>query len=287
MPKTKFVRVATSGPTIDGRNIDPAQLEQMAQTYDPVTYTARINLEHFRGVTGQPPFQTGGDVLALKTEPIELNVGGKTEKRTALLAELDVNDAFVALNKQDQKVFSSVEILSNFAGGDKAYLAGLAFTDSPASLGTERLHFTAHAKAYGNLVSSPTEVKLEYSDASKAEDEAAKLRAGITDFFKNLFPATNKPADPPATFTPPPVATPPAAPQSVQFDYAAFTKSISDGFAKVAEVIDANQKATDARITQFEQNFNALKTQLETTESTNHTARPPATGGNGDVQTDF
>jgi len=286
MPKTNFVRVATSGPTIDGRNIDPAQLEQMAQTYDPVTYTARINLEHFRGVTGQPPFQTGGDVLALKTEPIELNVGGKTEKRIALLAELDVNDAFVSLNKQDQKVFSSVEILSNFAGSDKAYLAGLAFTDSPASLGTERLHFTSHAKAYNNLVSSPIETRLEFSEASQAEDEAAKVRAGIADFFKNLFaPAPAKP-ETPAAFTPPAAAAAPSAPTG-QFDAAAFAKSIADGFAKVAEVIDVNEKASAARMAQIEQNFTALKTQLETTPASNYTARPLSTGANAAQLSDF
>jgi len=272
MAKTKFVRVATSGPTIDGRNIDPAALEQMAATYNPITYTARINLEHYRGITGQPPFQTGGDVLALKTEPIELNVGGKMEKRTALLAEMDVNDAFVGLNKQDQKVFSSIEITSDFAGTGKAYLGGLAFTDSPASLGTERLHFTAHAKAYGNMISEPQELKLEYTEASLAQDEASKVRAGLADFFKTLF-AAPAPASVAA-----PVVTPPPAPAPAQ-DYTALAKSVTDGFTKLHELIEANQKAGQTQVDVLRQDFTTLKTQLETTESTAYTARPTNPGG--------
>jgi hypothetical protein len=285
MAKTKFVRVATSGPTIDGRNIDPAALEQMAASYDPVTYGARINLEHFRGVTGQPPFQMGGDVLALKTEPVELNVAGKTEKRTALLAEMDVNDAFVALNKQDQKVFSSIEIVPDFAGTGKAYLGGLAFTDSPASLGTERLQFTAHAKAFGNLVSEPQELKLEYNEASQAQDDATKLRAGLTDFFKNLFaaPAAPAPAAAPVV-TPPPAASAPASPAQ---DFTAFTKSITDGFTRLHELIEANQKAGQAQVDAIKQDFTTLKAQLESTEASGYTARPNNTGANTSPLADY
>lgn len=292
MPKTNFVRVATSGPTIDGRNIDPKALEEMAQNYDPNTYTAVINTEHIRGLTGQPPFQTGGDVLALKTEQIELNVGGKLEKRTALYAQLDVNDNLMALNKQGQKLFTSIEIVPDFAGKGTAYLGGLAVTDSPASLGTDRLKFTAHSRAFNTLLSKPDEsapLALEFDAASQAEDTAAQIRAGFTDFFKSLF-APDKPATRPEGFTPPvatpPAQTPPAAP-AVQLDFAAFQTEIKNGFAKVAEVIEANQKASDTRMGQIEQNFTKLKTDLETTPASGYTARPTATGGSGQIQAEF
>ncbi len=49
MPKSQFFRVATEGATTDGRNIDRATIEQIAATYNPKTYGARIWLEHIRG----------------------------------------------------------------------------------------------------------------------------------------------------------------------------------------------------------------------------------------------
>ena len=47
----KKFRVAKAGPTTDGRVIKPEWLTDIADTYDPNLYTARIFIEHIRGVT--------------------------------------------------------------------------------------------------------------------------------------------------------------------------------------------------------------------------------------------
>lgn len=131
--KTKFYRVCRSGKTIDGREITPQQIDEMAASYDPKTYGARINCEHLLSMlpTGTP-FQAYGDVLALKAETDE-------QGNRVLLAQLDVTDELVKMNKARQKVYWSIEMAPNFAGTGKAYLCGLAVTDTPASLGTELL----------------------------------------------------------------------------------------------------------------------------------------------------
>jgi hypothetical protein len=94
-------------------------------------------------VTAEPPFQALGDVLSLRTQTVSIEVGGKTEQRLALFAEIEALDPLVAMNKAGQKLYTSIEISPNFAGTNKAYLVGLAVTDSPASLGTEMLAFAA------------------------------------------------------------------------------------------------------------------------------------------------
>ena len=84
MPKvSKFFRVAVEGATADGRTIERQQLVEMAASYNRETYAARVNMEHIRGITADPPFRALGDVIALKTEEVTLNIAGKDEKRLA------------------------------------------------------------------------------------------------------------------------------------------------------------------------------------------------------------
>lgn len=133
--KTKFFRVATSGKTVDGREITPAQIDQMAASYKPETYGARIWVEHLRSFLPDSPFKAYGDVLALKAE----DAG---DGKRALFAQIDATDDLVKLNKGRQKVYWSIEIDPAFAGTGQAYMVGLAVTDSPASTGTEMLKFS-------------------------------------------------------------------------------------------------------------------------------------------------
>ena len=42
--KTKRFLLATAGSTVDGRTIEPQQLTEMAKSYDPETYAARLNI---------------------------------------------------------------------------------------------------------------------------------------------------------------------------------------------------------------------------------------------------
>lgn len=124
MFKTDFICILTAGHTVDGREIAQETLEQIAETYDPETYNARINVDHNEFSSKL------GSVLAVKVE-------GKK-----LLAQLKPNDYLLYFIQNGQYLHTSCEIVMNFAKTGKAYLTGLAVTDSPASLGTTELHLS-------------------------------------------------------------------------------------------------------------------------------------------------
>lgn len=126
---TEWRIIGVSGDTVDGRAISAQELKDMAEQYDPAVYGARINLEHFRFLF--PSWGGYGDVLALKAEAWD-----KDPSKTALYAQLSVLPALQELWDGGQKVYTSMEIISKFADTGKAYLVGLAITDSPASIGT-------------------------------------------------------------------------------------------------------------------------------------------------------
>lgn len=162
--KSKWVVVATEGATTDGRTIQRNWIEEMAESYDPKnTYGARINLDHIKFSVYLPELANAhcfGDVLALKAKERE---DGKLQ----LLAELQPTDALIALNKDGQKVYTSVEIDTNFADTGNAYLVGLAVTDNPASLGTEMLSFShnglnARKLKADNIFSAAIETELDF-----------------------------------------------------------------------------------------------------------------------------
>ena len=162
--KSKWVIVATEGATTDDRTIQRNWIEEIAESYDPKnTYGARINLDHIKFSVYLPELANAhcvGDVLALKAEERE---DGKLQ----LLAELQPTDALIALNKDGQKVYTSVEIDTNFADTGKAYLVGLAVTDNPASLGTEMLSFShnglnARKLKADNIFSAAIETELDF-----------------------------------------------------------------------------------------------------------------------------
>lgn len=178
MSKTtsKWFVVATEGATTDGRVINRTWIEQMAKNYDPKKYGARINIEHikFRHLwKDEPHSKCYGDVTGLKAEE---NKEGKLQ----LLAQIDPTADLIALNKDRQKIYTSIEVDPNFADTGEAYLVGLAVTDTPASLGTEMLQFSAGAKANPlsgrkdkpeNLFTAAVETSLEFEEV---ETEAEK-----------------------------------------------------------------------------------------------------------------
>jgi len=167
MAKAKKFRVATEGATCDGRTIERAHIEQMAANYNPKTYGARVNMEHYKGLLPDGPFKRYGDVLELST--------AEEEGKLRLYAVIDPTDELVSMTKARQKVYTSIEINPNFADTGEAYLVGLAVTDDPASLGTEMLQFAAKAttnplasrKSHpGNLISEAIEFTLELEEES-------------------------------------------------------------------------------------------------------------------------
>ncbi len=96
-------------------------------------------MEHYRSVLPDSPFRAYGDVLAAKTEEVDVN----GVKKLALFVQIEPTDDLIAMNKARQKLYTSIEISPKFADTGRAYQDGLAVTDSPASLGTEMLTFSA------------------------------------------------------------------------------------------------------------------------------------------------
>lgn len=154
--RSKWTRIAVEGATTDGRNIERSWIEDMASTYSPDTYGARINCEHIKGYWPGGEFGAYGDVLALKAEEVEI----AGVKKLALFGQLEPNAALLALNKAGQKVYTSIEVQPKFADSGKAYLVGLAITDSPASLGTEALSFSTQHGTLANRKRTRTTCSL-------------------------------------------------------------------------------------------------------------------------------
>ncbi|ATO19984.1 capsid protein [Acinetobacter sp. LoGeW2-3] len=197
--KSKWFRIAVAGDTTDGREIQADWIIQMAQNYNPDTYGARINIEHFRSIYPGSVFGAYGDVLALKTEKVTID----GEEKDALFAQIEPTQSLIELNKQKQKVYTSIEVDENFANKGTAYLIGLAVTDSPASLGTEMLQFAAGAKINPladkkqrpeNLFTAAQEVTLEFEEVK----EPQSYSAGVIEKVKQLFSKQEKPEKKPA-----------------------------------------------------------------------------------------
>ena len=184
----KMFRVAKAGPTSDGRFIKPEWLTDIAETYDPLRYTARIFVEHIRGATADSAFFCGGDVVAVEARK---NDAGEM----CLYAKVNANEKFKAMNKADQKVFPSIEVLENFAASGKAYLGGLGATDSPASLATEKFQFSANSNFAGGITGknnvymgeelSVAEIFDEPEPASSMDE--VKLEGIFSRIFSKLF----------------------------------------------------------------------------------------------------
>lgn len=185
MAKNWF-RVATEGATTDGRKISREWIEQMAKNFDPNKYGARVWMEHMRGLYHDGPFAALGDVLAVKAEEVE-------DKKLALFVQIDPTERLKEINKERQKVYSSIEVDHDFAGTGEAYLVGLAVTDSPASLGTEMLKFSAqqgeasplaHRKQRpSNVFTAAVETQFDFEEPLATENQRSLLE-GVKALFK-------------------------------------------------------------------------------------------------------
>lgn len=266
----KFYRIATEGATSDGRVIDREMLVQMAASYDPATYGARINLEHIRGIVPDGPFKAYGDVLALKTE----EEGGKMR----LYAQLDPTPELIAYNKARQKVYCSMEVNPDFADTGEAYLVGLAVTDNPASLGCEMLQFSAKAKASPlaerkqdpkNLFSEAVAVELDFPSDTPEAAPSAGLAASI----KKLFARQDKSdAGNDARH---------ADTREAVHTIAKEVQTLAETFTKAIDGVTQRLDALQAERTKDKEEFSTIKNALEKKED--FTRRPPATGGDGTV----
>lgn len=272
--RSKWFRVATEGATTDGRQIERQWLLDAAETYDPKTYGARVWLEHFRSVLADGPFRAFGDVLALKTEEVEI----AGAKKLALFAQIEPTDELVAMvNKAKQKIFTSIEISPKFADSGRAYLSGLAVTDTPASLGTEMLTFAAqnpHASPLrarkqhaDNLFTAAEETALEFDEVDDKPGIGAVLLSKVQDLLKG------KQAKDDTEFA--------QVGQAVEA-IAEHVKDLSEQFGKTDPLVTQLSSQVETLQTELAD----LKTKLGNTADHHQQQRPPVTGGGERIKTD-
>ena len=154
---TDFICAVVEGNTADGRKVEAQQIKDMAASYSATTYVARIWLEHIRGIDPNSMFKALGDVVEVKAEPI---ADGELKGKLALFVRLAPHQDLIAMVRNGQKVHLSVEIDPNFAGSGKAYLVGVGVTDSPASLGTGVMKFSANERNT-HLFTTPKPVEIK------------------------------------------------------------------------------------------------------------------------------
>lgn len=272
--KARKFRVATEGATTDGRNIERAWIEQMAASYDRKVYGARIWMEHLRGVYPDSSFRAYGDVLSLESREVE---GGKL----ALFAEIEPLPDLVAMTtKAKQKIYTSIEVTPKFADTGKAYLTGLAVTDSPASLGTEVLAFAAQkpeANPFKTRKSTPDalfseaiEQEMSFEPEAAPSDEAKKF----SEKLRGLVARFSGKA------------------QSDDERFGAVTEALEAAAGQV-EKLSAAQASTEGELKKTTEQMDKLRTEfadllkkLDSTDAKPHSQRPPATGGSTAQQTD-
>ena len=263
-PRKKF-RVAVSGNTVDGREIQPQHLRDAAANYSQEVYGARVNIEHYLSPYPGSDFGAMGDVAALSTEDI---TEGPLAGRTALYAEIEPSDRMVQMTNKGEKVYSSIELHPQFALNGKAYIVGLAMTDTPASLGTERLKFATQQRASVMAFNNQQAEPPMFSEAIEAEvieltaqrsDEGAKWYSRVMGIISK-----GQKTDDQRFSQMHQVVEAVAQSQSEQIDQ-----------FNAAELERQQDKAAIQKLTT---DLAALRQQLEGTDG-NFSQRPPANGG--------
>ncbi|MEG8025133.1 GPO family capsid scaffolding protein [Sphingomonas aurantiaca] len=154
----------------------------------------------------------------------------------------------------------------NYAGSGKFGIIGLAFTDTPASIGTERLQFSHRAP--GSVFASGTDAVAIEFEAKQAEQEKVdgivdRLFAAVAAKFKSAEPVTPTPAND-------------------NFDPAAFASDMRTAFS--GSLAAALKPVTEAHAS-LQREFATLKTKLATTEQPGF-SRAPASRAGDDAVTD-
>lgn len=277
----KWFRVAVEGATTDGRTISRLWIEQMAKNFNPTVYGARIWQEHIRGLFHDGPFSALGDVKAVKAEEIK---DGPMAGKLGLYVELDPTDELKEINKRRQKIYSSIEVDPDFSDTGEAYLIGMAVTDSPASLGTEMLQFSAQQGKESplanrkqrpeNVFTAAVELDLQELFSEETPPKSDPISGPtLLDSVKSLF---SKLGD------------------KTKGDLSTFRADLEKTLGLFVE----KHSALEAALATSDSAFNELKTQHESLlerfeelytrldNEPDHPNRSPATGGDGVVLTD-
>ena len=141
---TDFFAVAQSGPTADGRTIEPQVLLDMAETYSPSTYLAKIWPEHLR-------YSPLGEVHEVRATQ-DANGLVTLENRIA------PSERLIGYVRSGMLTQPSIEFIGNFAMSGKAYQVGLGVTDEPASLGADKIPVTFKAEADQQRIQYPISI---------------------------------------------------------------------------------------------------------------------------------
>lgn len=275
--RSKWFRVAVEGATTDKRKIERSWLEQAAKNFNQNTYGARVWLEHFRSILPDSPFKAYGDIAAVKTEEVEI----AGVKKLALFAQIDPTDDLIAMNKARQKIYTSIEIDDKFSDSGEAYIVGLAVTDSPASLGTDVLAFSAQkpeASPFKDRHYSATSMFTEALEAELEFEEVTDSESKVTGLFKRVTDLLTKSKD-----------------KSVKDDaqFSELNEAVEALAGHASEqanafaVIEASNKALQTNVEQLSTDLKALITRLGTQTDHSQQPRPLVPGGDGNVLTQF
>ncbi|MEA1606165.1 GPO family capsid scaffolding protein [Pseudomonas spirodelae] len=287
--RSKWFRVAVEGATTDGRQIERQWLTDAAETYNPSTYSARVWIEHLRSLLPDSPFKAYGDVLALKTD--EVDVAGV--KKLGLFAQIEPTAELVAMvNGAKQKLFTSIEISPKFADSGRAYLSGLAVTDTPASLGTEMLAFSAqHPDASplkarkqdaANLFTAAEEATLEFEEIDTNESKVAGLFTRVLDALNKSKDKTVKDDAHFSELT--------EAVEAIALHAGEQVTALNVIEANIDARMNASAAALQALQTQHDElgaHFAALLKRLDSNADHSQQQRPAVTGGDGQALTAY
>lgn len=269
MPLSRPFAIATEGPTVDGRKISREWLTQMAANYSTKVYTAVANLEHYLSSLPDSVFGAYGKVVSLSTRETEI----MGEKRLQLMAVVDANDELVALQQKGKKAFCSMEVIGDFAGKGVAYLGGLAFTDRPASIGTESMKFSVAGTA-GERFGFKEEIEIEFEPEAKPD-----TKPGDTLFakVKDLLGLSKKDNDGRFADQANAITAVAESQKALLDNFASFEQQVADTGAQVKKLTEEFAAA--------QKDFADLKKTLSETDG-DSTSRPPATGGEGRIKPD-
>ncbi|EKJ7333666.1 GPO family capsid scaffolding protein [Klebsiella pneumoniae] len=261
----KKFKVMTSGTTVDGRNVTRAQLHAMAAAYNPAVYGARVNIEHYLSPFPDSVFSAMGDVVSLSAEDIN---EGPLAGEAHLFAEIEPAQRMKDMIADGKKIYSSIEMHPNFPLTKGPYLIGLAMTDTPASLGTDKLKFTAEKRAeIMRFSSQDAEVTLFTTSfeaemielAAQRSDEGTKWYARVMDILGKGQRTDDQ------RFS--------QVHQAVE----AVAQAQSDQLDRFS-TIEQERQQDKAAIQKLTSDLDALRQQLGNTDA-NFSQRPPANGG--------
>ncbi len=256
----KFFRVAIEGNIADYRDIVLTRdlLTTLATSFNPELYGARINLEHIRGYHPDSTFKAYGDVTALKTQIDKIEINGENVEKMALYAEIDPTNDLVAMSKQRQKVYFSMEFDPQFKETGGAYFVGLAMTDSPAALGSSIIKFAIEEGDNSPLAHRKSKTSNRIVEANEVHLSFDAPKPSVLDSVKALFSKQS---------------------QQQETNNADVHQAIQLVAQKTTELETKTTalSALEQKFSQLETDFQKFKSELDGVNL--HQQRPPATGG--------